>query len=110
MYKTSLVARFIVVSNYCSAKPLSDTTPKLFKMIFITVESFHNQSFCHSGCEKLWFVQNSFPIATKLNKINVKKKKTKSISAFEFSILYKTIPEKLLLKVLSEIINFGLQI
>ena len=50
-------------------------------------------------------MQNSFPIATKLNKINVKKK-AKSISAFEFSILYATIPDKLLLKVLSEVINF----
>ena len=105
MYKTPLGARFIAASDYCSTKRLSDTTPKLFKMIFNTVESFHNQSFCHSSCEKFWVVQNSFPIATKLNKINVKKK-AKSISAFEFRILYTTIPDKLLLKVLSEVINF----
>ena len=105
MYKTSLGTKFIVASNYCNTKLLSDTTPKLFKMIFNALESFHNQRFCHSGCEKFWVVQNVFPIATKLNKINVKKK-TKSISAFEFSILYTTIPDKLLLKVLSEVINF----
>ena len=105
MYKTPLGARFIVASNYCSTKPLSDTTLKLFKMIFNTVESFHNQIFCHSSCEKFWIVQNSFPIAIKLNKINVKKK-AKSISAFEFRILYTTIPDKILLKVLSEVINF----
>ena len=100
MDKTPLGARFIVASNYSSKKPLSDTTPKLFKMIFNTVESF-----CHSGCEKFWVVQNSFPIATKINKSNVKKK-AKSVSAFEFSILSKTIPHKLLLNVLSEVINF----
>ena len=105
MYKTPLGARFIAASDYCSTKRLSDTTPKLFKMIFNTVESFHNQSFCHSSCEKFWVVQNSFPIAIKLNKINVKKK-AKSISAFELSILSTTIPNKLLLKVLSEVINF----
>ena len=52
MYKTPLGPRFIVASNYYNTKALSDTTPKLFKMIFNTVESFHNQSFCHSGCEK----------------------------------------------------------
>ena len=85
MHKTPIGARFIVASNYCSTKPLSDTTSKLFKMILNTVESFHTQSFFHSGCEKFWVVQNSFPIATKLNKINVKKK-AKSISAFELSI------------------------
>ena len=74
-------------------------------MIFNTVESFYNQSFCHSSCEKFCVVQNVFPITTKLNKINFKKK-AESISAFEFSILYTTIPDKLLLKVLSEVINF----
>ena len=105
MQKPPIGARFIVASNYCSMKPLSDTTSKLFKMILNTVESFHTQSFFHSGCEKFWVVQNSFPIATKLNKINVKKK-AKSISAFELSILSTTIPNKLLLKVLSEVINF----
>ena len=105
MHKTSIGARFIVASNYCSTKPLSDTTPKLFKIIFNTVEIFHRQSLCHSGCEKFWVMQNSFPIATKINKSNVKKK-AKSVSAFEFSILSKTIPHKLLLNVLSEVINF----
>ena len=105
IYKTPQGAKFIVASNYCSTKPLSGTTLKLFKMIFNTAESFHNQSFCHSSCEKFRVVQNTFPIAIKLNKINVKKK-AKSISAFEFRILYTTIPDKLLLKVLSEVINF----
>ena len=74
MHKTPIGATFIVASNYWSMKPLSDTTSKLFKMILNTVESFHTQSFFHSGCEKFWVVQNSFPIATKLNKSNVKKK------------------------------------
>ena len=74
MHKTPIGARFIVASNYCSTKPLSDTTSKLFKMILNTVESFHTQSFFHSGCEKFWVVQNSFPIATKLKKSMLRKK------------------------------------
>ena len=102
MYKTPLGARFIVASDYCSTKSLSNTTPKLFKMIFNAVESFHHQSLCiqavrHSGVYKILF---------QLNKINVKKK-AESISAFEFSILYITIPDKLLLKLLSEVVNFA---
>ena len=105
MHKTPTGGRFIIVSNYCSTKPLSDTTSKLFKVFLNTVESFHTQRFIHSGCEKFWVVQSFFTIATKLNKINVKKK-VKSISAFELSILSITIPHKLLLKVLSEVINF----
>ena len=68
-------------------------------MVFNTVESFHNKSFFYLGCMKFWVVQNSFPIGTKLNKIDVKKK-SKSISTFDFSTLYTAILHKLLLKVL----------
>ena len=50
-------------------------------------------------------MQNYFPSDTKLNKIHVKEK-AKSISPFEFSILYTTVPHKLLIKELSETINF----
>ena len=105
MHKTPVGARFIVASYYCSTNPLSDTISKIFKMVFNTAESFHNKSFFYSRCKKFWFVQNSFLIDTKLNKINAKKK-AKSISTFDFSTLYTTILHKLLLKVLSEIINF----
>ena len=66
-------------------------------MVFNTVESFHNKSFFYSGCKKFWVVQNYFPIGTKLNKINVRKK-AKSISTFDFSTLHTTILHKLLLK------------
>ena len=48
-------------------------------------------------------VQNSFPIATMLNKINVKKK---SISALECSTFYTTTLDRLLIKVLSEVMSF----
>ena len=105
MHKTPVGARFIVTSYYCSTNPLSDTISKIFIMVFNNVESSRNKSFFYSGCKKFWAVQNYFPIGTKLNKINVKKK-AKSISAFDFSTLHTTILHKLLLKVLSEIINF----
>ena len=52
---------------------LSDKIFKIFKMIFNTVKSFHNKRFFYLGFRKVWVVQNSFPIVTKLNKINVKK-------------------------------------
>ena len=51
-------------------------------------------------------VQNSFPIATMLNKINVKKK---SISTFECSTIYTPTLDKLLIKVISEVISFVLK-
>ena len=48
-------------------------------------------------------MQNYFPIATVLNEINVKKK---SISTFECSTFYTTTLDKLLIKVISGVINF----
>ena len=105
MHKTPVGNRFIVASYYCSTNPPSDTISQIFIMVFNNVESFHSKSFFYSGCKKFWVVQNYFPIGTKLNKINVKKK-AKSISTFDFSTLHTTILHKLLLKVLSEIINF----
>ena len=74
-------------------------------MVFNVVESFRNKNFFYSGCNKFQVVQNYFPIGTKLSKISVKKK-AKSISTFDFSTLHTIILHKLLLKVLSEIINF----
>ena len=105
IHKTPVGVRFIVASYYCSSNPLSDTISKIFLMVINTVESSHNKSFFYSGCKKFWVLQNSFPIGTKLKKINVKKK-TKSIPTFDFNTLYTTILHKLLLKVLSETISF----
>ena len=74
-------------------------------MIFNAVESFHNKSFFIQAVRNSGLRNNIFPIVTNLNKINVKKK-AKSISTIDFSNLYTTIPHKVLLKVLSEVINF----
>ena len=103
IHKTPVGARFIVASYYCSTNPLSDTISKNFKIIFNTVESFHKIGLFYLDCKKFWVVQNYFPIATMINKINVKKK---SISAFECSTFFTTTLDKLLLKVLSEVISF----
>ena len=103
IHKIVVGARFFVASSYSSTNPLSDAIPKIFKIIFHTVESFHKKSFFNSGYKKFWVVQNSFPISTMLNKTNVKKE---SISIFDCSTLYMTTLHKLLLKVPSEVINF----
>ena len=69
------------------------------------LQKVFKQKLFYSGCKKFWAAQRYFAIVTKLNKMNVKKK-AKSISTTDFSKLYTTIPHKVLLKVLSEVINF----
>ena len=84
MHKAPIVARLIAASKNCGTKPPFDATPNFLKMICNTVEGDYNRSFFHSGCWKFWIVQNSFQIATRLNRITVKKK-AKSIPTFDFS-------------------------
>ena len=101
IYNTLVGGRHIVASYYCSTNPLSDTIPEIFKTIFDTVESFYKVFFIQA-------VRNSgkckiFSDWTMLNKIHVRKT---SILTFNCSTSYTTILHKLLLKVLSEVINF----
>ena len=70
-------------------------------MIFDHVKSFDRKSLFYACFKTFWFVENSLLIFTKFNKINTKKK-AKSISTFDFTTLYTTIPHNLLIKVLSE--------
>ena len=74
-------------------------------MIFNHVEGFHRKCLFYTYFRKIWVVENSFPVVTKLSKINTKKK-AKSILTSDFTTLYTTIPHNLLIKVLSEVINF----
>ena len=105
MHKIPIDARFIVTSKNCSTKSLSDVISKGFKMIFNHVESFHRKTLFYKCFKKFWVVENLFPVVTKLIKINTKKK-AKSISTFDITALYTTIPHNLLIEVLSEVRNF----
>ena len=90
MHKAPIGTRFIIVSKNCRTKHLSDVISKVFKMISDHVESFHRKSLFYTCLKKISIVENSFPIATKLNNIN-DKKKAKSISTFNFTILHTTM-------------------
>ena len=105
MHKSPVGARYIVASKTCSTKPITNVVSRVFKMIFTHVQSFHNKSKFYSNFKTFWVVENSFPIIDKLKQIN-SRKNAKSISTFDFSTLYTTIPHDLLTNVLSEIIKF----
>ena len=105
MHKNPIGFRFIVASKSCSTKPLTAVMSNVFKVLYHHVESFHRKSRFFSGFSKFWVVQNSSPVIEHLNRINAKKK-AKRISTFDFATLYTTLPHDLLVKTLTEIINF----
>ena len=73
-------------------------------MIFNHAESFHKNIY-FTRFKKFWVVENSLLIVTKFNEIDTTKK-AKRISTFDFTTLYTAIPHNLLIKVLSEVMNF----
>ena len=78
---------------------------KVCKMIFDQVEGFHRKALFYTCFKKSLSVENLLSIVTKLKTVNTKKK-AKSIWAFDFTISNATVPHNLLIKVLSEVINF----
>ena len=104
LHKNPIGKRFIVASKKCSTKPLTSVVSRVFKMFFAHIESFNKKSRFYSNFKKFWVVENSFPVLEKIDKIN-RKKNAKSLYTFDFSTLYTTIPHKLLIRVLSDIIR-----
>ena len=93
------------IRNYTVFVPKFDVISKVFKIIFSRVQSFHGKSLFHTCFKGLWVIKNSFPIVTKLSKINTNKK-AKSILTIGFTTLYTTIPHNLQIKVFSEFLIF----
>ena len=104
MHKSLTGSRFIVASKEGRTKFLIKTIPKIFKMIYPRVENFRNKSQFHLNFKQSWVLQNYFPIAEKVTKIN-SMKDAKKTSTFDFSALCTTIPHNLLFKVFNKIIS-----
>ena len=49
LHKTPIGARFIIVPENCSTKPLAGVISKLFKKLFKHVENFHNKNTFYSS-------------------------------------------------------------
>ena len=92
-------ATFIIASKNCSTKPLPAVISKIFKVLFEHVKNSYDKSTFYSSYKKLRVVEAFFPIIEKLNR-------PIKISLYNFRTFYTTISYNLLIKVLSEIINF----
>ena len=105
MHYTPSRARFIVSSAKCSTKPISRIISNTFKLIFKQIQSFHTKSKFYKNYNRFWVIENSKPLISKLDKINIKKK-AKEISTFDFSTLYTKLPHSDLIRVLNSLIDF----
>ena len=83
--------RFIIASAQCCTKPLSKVISKIFRHIFDQIRNFHDKCKFYKNYNKFWVIQNNFPVLSKLDALN-KKKKAREISTFDFSALSLNYP------------------
>ena len=99
LHKMPIGATFIIVSKNCSTKPLPAVISKIFKMHFKHIINSYDNSTFYSSYKNIRVVETFFPIIEKLNR-------PIKMSIYSFRTFYATISYNLLIKVLSEIINF----
>ena len=88
-----------------SFKTLSKLVSIIFNKIFHQIQSFHEKASFYKNYNKFWVIENSKPVLDHLDKLN-KYGKAKSISTFDFSTLYTTLPHNDLVNVLNSLIDF----
>ena len=107
MLKNSISFCFIIASPVCCIETLSKDITSIFKLFYEKkVERYHTKEKIWSGIKTFWIIQNSYPVVSSINKLN-KRKAAKSMSTFDFSVLYTKIPHDKLLYVLNEITDFA---
>ena len=106
MHKTPTQKKFVIVSRKCSTKTLSKAVTIDFKLILKHFESFLEKSHFGSDYKTVWVDENSKNVIDRLDQINIKQN-ANFVSTFDLSTLYNKLPQKDLLKVLFDLIDFG---
>ena len=84
---------------------MSKAASNLFKLIYSQIENFHHKSKFLSNYKKFWVLKNVDHVIENIN-IIYREKKAKSISTYDFSTLYTTLPHDTLIKRFCDVIDF----
>ena len=105
MHKSPISFRFIIASNKCVTKQLSQYVTSAFKLFFEQIKTYHDKIYFFSGIKSFWIIQNNQPVIQSISKIN-SRNSAKCVSSFDFSTLYTMLPHDKLLDVLEKLICF----
>ena len=103
-HKNPVKFRFIVASNDCSNKPLSNAISKSLKRIRIDRKYACEISQKFDGVNKYWIIDSSQPIIDCIVRLN-EKQALKSITTFDFTNLYTSLPHNDIMHSLSTMIT-----
>ena len=102
LHKSPYKARFIANSTSCTTTYLSVLLTSCLTKIKEHVERYCDKAFQNSGINLFWSIKNSAEVLTKLQN---KRNAASSISTYDFSTLYTTLPHNLIKDKLSNLIK-----
>ena len=106
MHNLPIGTRYITDSRQCVIKALSKNIATTFKLLYKSVEKYHNKSKFYSGVNSFSVIQNNKSVTDTLNKLS-NPEVAKSFFIYDFSTLYANIPHDKLMKALNSVIHFG---
>ena len=102
LHKSPYKERFIANSTSCTTTNLSILLTSCFTKIKEHVERYADKTFQNSGLNLFWSIKNSNEI---LDKIQSRRNLASSISTYDFSTLYTTLPHNLIKDKLTKLIE-----
>ena len=103
-HKNPVKFRFIVASNNCSNKPFSNAISKALKKVRTDRKYACEISQKFDGVNKYWIIDSSQPILDSVERLN-QRQMIKSITTFDFTNLYTSLPHKDIIQSLSTLIT-----
>ena len=103
-HKKPVKFRFIVASNNCSSKPLSNAISKALQKVRTDRQYACEKSEKFDGVNKYWIIDSSKPILDCLERLN-EKHLLKSITTYDFTNLYTSLPHDDIIRNMSTLIT-----
>ena len=103
MHKTPYKQRYIAGSYRCSTKPISKKLTKILTGIKEGLQKYCETAYSRSGINQMWILKNSKSLLESLKSRALKN--VTSISTYDFSTLYTTIPHSTLKSRLEDLIT-----
>ena len=106
LHKTPYKARFIASSSSCTTTELSKLLTSCLTKIKEHVQFYRNKTYENSGKNLFWSIKNSTEV---LDKLQINRFSASTISTYDFSTLYTTLPHDMIKDKLSKLIikTFG---
>ena len=103
LHKSPYKQRYIAGSSKCSTKQLSILLTKILTVIKGGLKTFSETCYSRSGINQMWILKNSKTLLENLKSTSLRS--VSSISTYDFSTLYTTIPHSTLKSQLARLIK-----